>query len=216
MQTAASIGRLNFLRTKFRQTSLYMMIMDSAKTRADKTRRQIGMIVSSLESMRKLYWLLKKKSENENQLIQDQILLATVVIDAPPQRRGVSLEPGSEAVLEAQGALPSSQIHWTINWKELQTIHLGIVAFSKVCREQQIINLLIWPDNSTAIFDLRRLRATDTLTPAVKEICRAYQHLNMKILTKYFPGKNNIIVDALSRLCRQGDYQLHQMNLDQM
>ncbi|KAA6404236.1 MAG: hypothetical protein EZS28_000223 [Streblomastix strix] len=55
IETAALIGRLNFLRTQFREASLYLMIIDSAKTRAVKTQGWTGMMVSPLEALKELY-----------------------------------------------------------------------------------------------------------------------------------------------------------------
>ncbi|KAA6367763.1 MAG: hypothetical protein EZS28_036708 [Streblomastix strix] len=46
MKTAALIGRLNFLRIQFREAPLYLMLIDSAKTRAVKTQSWTGMMVS--------------------------------------------------------------------------------------------------------------------------------------------------------------------------
>ncbi|KAA6310385.1 MAG: hypothetical protein EZS28_056320 [Streblomastix strix] len=42
------------------------------------------------------------------------------------------------------------------------------------------------------------------------------KHLNMKIITQLVPAQQNIIADALSRLCRSGDYHLHPSYLDQI
>ncbi|KAA6380346.1 MAG: putative Transposon Ty3-I Gag-Pol polyprotein [Streblomastix strix] len=215
-ETAALIGRLNFLRTQFREASLYLMLMYSAKTRAVKTQGWTGMMVSPLEALKELYWWIKKIAENKKQQIQDQIPQAIVVTDASPQGWGATLELDSGEVLVAQVAWLSYQIHWTSNRKELQAIHLGIIAFARVCKELQITNLLIRSDNSKAVFDLRRLRATDTLAQAVKEIYLTCQHLNIKIITQHVPGKMNMIADALSRLCRSGDYHLHPSYLDQI
>ncbi|KAA6364063.1 MAG: putative Transposon Ty3-I Gag-Pol polyprotein, partial [Streblomastix strix] len=215
-ETAALIGRLNFLRTQFREASLYLMLIDSAKTRAVKTQGWTGMMVSPLEALKELYWWINKIAENKKQQIQDPIPQAIVVTDASPQGWGATLELDSGEVLVAHGAQLSYQIHWTSNRKELQAIHLGIIAFARVCKELQITNLLIRSDNSTAVLDFRRLRATDTLAPAVKEICLTCQHLNIKIITQHLPGKMNIIADALSRLCRSGDFHLHPSYLDQI
>ncbi|KAA6386476.1 MAG: hypothetical protein EZS28_018001, partial [Streblomastix strix] len=44
-ETAALIGRLNFLRTQFREASLYLMLIDSAKTRAVKTQSWTRLMV---------------------------------------------------------------------------------------------------------------------------------------------------------------------------
>ncbi|KAA6401267.1 MAG: putative Transposon Ty3-I Gag-Pol polyprotein [Streblomastix strix] len=215
-ETAALIGRLNFLRTQFGEASLYLMQIDSAKTRAVKTQGWTGMMVSPLEALKELYWWIKKITENKKIYIQPPIPQATAVTDASPQGWGATLELNSGEVLVAHGAWLSYQIHWTSNNKELQAIHLEIIAFARICKELQIINLLIRSDNSTAVFDLRRLRATDTLTPAVKDIYFTCQHLNMKIISQHVSGKKNIIADALSRLYRLGDYHFRPLYLDQI
>ncbi|KAA6361375.1 MAG: putative Transposon Ty3-G Gag-Pol polyprotein, partial [Streblomastix strix] len=123
-ETAALIGRLNFLRTQFREASLYLMLINSAKTRAVKTQGWTGMMVSPLEALKDLYWWIKKITENKKQQIQDPIPQATVVTDASPQGWGATLELDSGEVLVAHGAWLSYQIHWTSNRKELQAIHL--------------------------------------------------------------------------------------------
>ncbi|KAA6308883.1 MAG: hypothetical protein EZS28_056608, partial [Streblomastix strix] len=103
-ETAALIGRLNFLRTQFREASLYLMLIDSAKTRAVKTQGWTGMMVSPLEALKELYWWIKKIAENKKQQIQDPIPQATVVTDASPQGWGATLELDSGEVLVAHGA----------------------------------------------------------------------------------------------------------------
>ncbi|KAA6354428.1 MAG: hypothetical protein EZS28_050045, partial [Streblomastix strix] len=76
-ETAALIGRLNFLRTQFRKSSFHLMLIDSAKTRAVKTQGWTGMMVSPLEALKELYWWIKKIAENKKQQIQDPIPLVT-------------------------------------------------------------------------------------------------------------------------------------------
>ncbi|KAA6370184.1 MAG: hypothetical protein EZS28_034288, partial [Streblomastix strix] len=124
-----------------------------------------GMMVSPLEALKELYWWIKKIAENKKQQIQDPIPQATVVTDTSPQGWGATLELDSGEVLVAHGALLSHQIHLTSNRKELQAIHLGIIAFAKVCKELQVTNLLIRSDNSTAVFDLRRLNKNNMEHP---------------------------------------------------
>ncbi|KAA6365174.1 MAG: hypothetical protein EZS28_039301, partial [Streblomastix strix] len=158
--------------------------MGSAKTRAVKTQGWTGMMVSPLEAMKELYLCIKKIAENKKQQIQNPIPQATVETDASPKWWAATLELNFGEVLVAHGVWLSYQIHWTSNRKELQAIHLEIITFAIVCKELQKTNLLIRQDNFTAVFDLMRLRATDTLAPAVKEIFLTCQHLNMKIVTQ--------------------------------
>ncbi|KAA6362178.1 MAG: hypothetical protein EZS28_042296, partial [Streblomastix strix] len=131
-ETAALIGRLNFLRTQFREASLYLMLIDSAKTRAVKTQDWTGMIVSQLEASKELYWWIKKIAENKKQQIQDLIPQTTVVTDASSQGWGATIELDSGEVLVAHGAWLSYQIHWTNNRRfvicsSLQTIAKAII-----------------------------------------------------------------------------------------
>ncbi|KAA6359179.1 MAG: hypothetical protein EZS28_045294 [Streblomastix strix] len=116
-KAAALIGKLNFLRTKFWESSFYLMLIDSAKTRA-------------------------KIAENKKQQIQDLIPQATVQTDASPQSWGAKLELDYGEILLAHEAWLSYQIHWTSNRKELQAIHLRIIAFARDCKEMQITYLL--------------------------------------------------------------------------
>ncbi|KAA6319116.1 MAG: hypothetical protein EZS28_054858, partial [Streblomastix strix] len=52
---AALIRRLNFLRTQFREASLYLMLIDSAKASAVKTQSRTGKMVSPLGALKQLY-----------------------------------------------------------------------------------------------------------------------------------------------------------------
>ncbi|KAA6393490.1 MAG: hypothetical protein EZS28_010983 [Streblomastix strix] len=84
-ETAAPIGRLNFLRTQFREESLYLMLIESAKTRAVKTQGWTGMMVSPQAALKALYWWIKKIAEYKKKQIQDPIPQATVVTETSPQ-----------------------------------------------------------------------------------------------------------------------------------
>lgn len=97
-----------------------------------------------------------------------------------------------------------------------QAIFWGKIAFVKAWKEIQVTNLLIWSDNSAAVFDLRRLIAIGTFAPAAKEIYHICQYSCMKITVLHVPGNINIITDALSRFCRSRDYHLHSIYLDQI
>ncbi|KAA6385852.1 MAG: hypothetical protein EZS28_018621, partial [Streblomastix strix] len=123
-ETAALIGRLNSLKTQLREASLYLMLIDSVKTRAVKTQGWTGMMVSSLEILKELYRWIKKNSRKQE------------IIDIRPNstsncsnryltpRVGAKIQQDSGEVLVAHGAWLSYQIDWTSYRKELQAIHL--------------------------------------------------------------------------------------------
>ncbi|KAA6402475.1 MAG: hypothetical protein EZS28_002009 [Streblomastix strix] len=64
-ETATLIGRLNFLRARFKQASLCLMLQDSAKTKVIKVQYWTGMMVSLLKTLKELYQLIKKIAENK-------------------------------------------------------------------------------------------------------------------------------------------------------
>ncbi|KAA6363270.1 MAG: hypothetical protein EZS28_041201, partial [Streblomastix strix] len=80
------------MRTQFREASLYLTLIDSAKTKAIKIQGWTGMMVSPLEALKKLYWWIKKIAKYKNQQIQDPIPQATEVADASPQEWRATLE----------------------------------------------------------------------------------------------------------------------------
>ncbi|KAA6354560.1 MAG: hypothetical protein EZS28_049913, partial [Streblomastix strix] len=156
----------NFLRIQFRESSLFLIPIDSAKIRGVKTQDWTGMMASPLEALKELYCWIKKIQENKKQQIYDNSTCSSGS-KYFTTRVGATLELDSGEVPVAHGVLLSYQIHWTSNGKELHAIHIGILAFTRVCKKLQITNLLVKSDNSTTIFDLRRLRAKETLAPAV-------------------------------------------------
>ncbi|KAA6399998.1 MAG: putative Transposon Ty3-G Gag-Pol polyprotein [Streblomastix strix] len=81
-ETAALIGRLNFLKTQFKQASFYLMLIDSAKTRAVKTQSCTGMMVTPLKALKELYWWIRKIAKNKKQQIFDPIPQVTIATDA--------------------------------------------------------------------------------------------------------------------------------------
>ncbi|KAA6396365.1 MAG: hypothetical protein EZS28_008111 [Streblomastix strix] len=97
------IGRLNILRTQFDRESLYLVLIVSAKTRAVKTQRQTGIMVSPLDALKELCQLNRKIADNKKQQKQDPIPQATIVRDDSFQGGGTTLELDSVEVLIAQG-----------------------------------------------------------------------------------------------------------------
>ncbi|KAA6352890.1 MAG: hypothetical protein EZS28_051583 [Streblomastix strix] len=79
---------------------------------------------------------------------------------------------------------------------------------SKVFKELQIKAILIKSDSSTAVQDLTKQRAGQTLVAEVKKIVKLCQLLKIQTQTQHIPGVSNKITDALSRLSTQGDYSV--------
>ncbi|KAA6361349.1 MAG: hypothetical protein EZS28_043124, partial [Streblomastix strix] len=87
-------------------------------------------------------------------------------------------------------------------------IFLGLFRYGQIFKELQIKAILIKSDSSTAVQDLAKYRAGQTLVAEVKKIVKLCQQQRIQIQTQRIPGMSNKITDALSRLSTQGDYQV--------
>ncbi|KAA6308868.1 MAG: hypothetical protein EZS28_056612, partial [Streblomastix strix] len=75
-------------------------------------------------------------------------------------------------------------------------------------KELQIKAILIKSDSSTAVQDLAKQRAGETLVAEVKKIIKLCQQLKMQTQTHYILGISNKITDELSKLSTLGDYSV--------
>ncbi|KAA6368038.1 MAG: hypothetical protein EZS28_036435 [Streblomastix strix] len=90
----------------------------------------------------------------------------------------------------------------------MEAIFLGLFRYGQVFKELQIKAILIKSDSSTAVQDLAKQRAGETLVAEVKKIVKLCQQLKKQTQTQHIPGISNKITDALSRLSTQGDYSV--------
>ncbi|KAA6348218.1 MAG: hypothetical protein EZS28_051990, partial [Streblomastix strix] len=90
----------------------------------------------------------------------------------------------------------------------MEALYLGLFRYGQVFKELQIKAILIKSDSSTAVQDLAKQRAGETLVAEVKKIVKLCQQLRIQTQTQHIPGISNKITDALSRLSTQGDYSL--------
>ncbi|KAA6375751.1 MAG: hypothetical protein EZS28_028722 [Streblomastix strix] len=100
------------------------------------------------------------------------------------------------------------QKRWTSNKKETEAIYLGLFCYEQVFKELQIKAILIKSDSSTAIRDLAKQRAGQTLVAEVKKIVKLNQQLKIQTQTQHIPGISNKITQTLCRLSTQADYSI--------
>ncbi|KAA6369639.1 MAG: hypothetical protein EZS28_034833, partial [Streblomastix strix] len=84
----------------------------------------------------------------------------------------------------------------------------GLRSFAKVLKNSRVQSLAIRSDNSTAVFDIRKWRASISLVIEIKYVHKTIEKLGIQIQITHLPGVKNEIADALSRLSRAGDYKL--------
>ncbi|KAA6404284.1 MAG: hypothetical protein EZS28_000193 [Streblomastix strix] len=133
---------------------------------------------------------------------------AVMVSNASPKGWGVTLELQTGDTLVQHGEWNKEQKKQTSNKKDMEAIFLGLFRYGQVFKELQINAILFKSDSSTAVQDLAKQRAGETLVAVVKKIVKLYQQLKIQTQTQHIPGISNKVTDALSRLSTQGDYSL--------
>ncbi|KAA6390856.1 MAG: hypothetical protein EZS28_013616 [Streblomastix strix] len=91
---------------------------------------------------------------------------------------------------------------------EVKAITQGLVCFAKVSKNSQIKSPVIRIDNSTAVFNIRRRRASTSLIKEIKEVQQTIEKQGKQIQIDHITGVKIEIADALSRISRSWDYKL--------
>ncbi|KAA6367210.1 MAG: hypothetical protein EZS28_037265 [Streblomastix strix] len=92
--------------------------------------------------------------------------------------------------------------------REIKAITQSLYNFTKILKNSRIQSLAIRSDNSTAVFDIRKWRASILLIKEIKQVHQAIEKLGIQIQITHLLEVKNEIADALSRLLRAGDYKL--------
>ncbi|KAA6359199.1 MAG: hypothetical protein EZS28_045274 [Streblomastix strix] len=95
----------------------------------------------------------------------------------------------------------------------MEAIFLGPYCYGGTLKELQIKAILIKSDSSTAVQDLAKQRAGETLVAEVKKIVKLCQQLRKQTHIQHIIGISNKITDALSRLSNQGDYSVKKRDI---
>ena len=92
---------------------------------------------------------------------------------------------------------PSCSLY-SINHRELLVIFLALDGFSQLLHHQFVA---LFMDNTTALSYLRKEGGTrlSTLNSVAQAILRFCEGLSIRLLPQFFPGKMNVLADALSR-----------------
>ncbi|KAA6355072.1 MAG: hypothetical protein EZS28_049401 [Streblomastix strix] len=154
--------------------------MDSAKTRALKNKEWRENMIPPKEILQELYWWHGVIVRNQEMTLKVKIPEAVMVSDASPKGWGVTLELQTGDTLVQHGEWNKEQKKWTSNKKEMEAIFLGLFRYGQVFKELQIKAILIRSDSSTAVQDLAKQRAGQTLVAEVKKIVRLCQQLRIR------------------------------------
>ncbi|KAA6375674.1 MAG: putative Transposon Tf2-6 polyprotein [Streblomastix strix] len=206
-QTAKLIGKLNYQRQQFQETSLSLNIIDHQKAQPARLRGWNTTMIMNKTAIPEINWWIQKLWANiPAQLIQipPQMTLTT---DAAPSGWGSTQERELEIIAMAHGTQNKRQVKVTSNSREIKDITQGLRSFAKTLKNSRVQSLAIRSDNSKAVFDIKKWRASTSLIKKIKQVRQTKEKLRIQIQITHLPGVKNEIADALSRLSRAGDYK---------
>ncbi|KAA6359614.1 MAG: hypothetical protein EZS28_044859 [Streblomastix strix] len=208
MQQAKLIAKLNYQRLQFQEASLFLNTMDHLKTQAARLRgwkATMTMIKTAILDINQ--WIANLRANIPAELIQIPQQM-TMTTDAAPSRWVSTIEKELEMIVMAQGTWNKRQAKLTSNNREIKAITQGLRSFAKTLKNSRVQSLAIRSDNSTAIFDIRKWRASTSLIKEIKKVHQTIEKLRIQIQITHLPGVKNEIADALSRLSKAGEYKL--------
>ncbi|KAA6364129.1 MAG: putative reverse transcriptase [Streblomastix strix] len=207
-QTAKLIRKLNYLRLQFQEASLFLNIMDHQKAQAARLRGWNTTMIMNKTAIPDInWWIAKLRANIPTQLIQIPPLM-TMKTDAAPSGWGSALEKEPEMIAVSHGTWNKSQVKLSNNNREIKAITQGLRSFAKTLKNLRVQSLAIRSDNSTAVFDFRKCRASTSLIKEIKQVHQTIEKLGIQIQITHLPGVKNEIADVLSRLSWAGDYKL--------
>ncbi|KAA6399180.1 MAG: hypothetical protein EZS28_005287 [Streblomastix strix] len=128
--------------------------------------------------------------------------------DASLQGWGATLKYENQIELIQHDCRNKKEVEMTSNTKETKAIYYGLLRFEQVFKKMQDQAILIRSDNTTAVYDIGKQKAKESLIKRIKQLFYLVKRLKLQITTIRIPGKLNSTTDSLSRLCRSGDYTL--------
>ncbi|KAA6360885.1 MAG: putative Gag-Pol polyprotein, partial [Streblomastix strix] len=207
-QMAKLIGKLNYLRLQFYEAPLFLNTMDHQKAQAAKLRGWITTMIMNKTTIPDInWWITKLRANIPAQLIQIPPQM-TMTTDAVPSGWSSTQEKKLEMIAMAHGTWNKRQAKLSSKNNEIKAMIQGLRSFAKTLKNLQDQSLAIRSDNSTAVFDIKKWRASISLIKEIKQVHQTIETLRILIQITHLPGVKNEIADALSRLSRAGDYKL--------
>ncbi|KAA6357844.1 MAG: hypothetical protein EZS28_046628, partial [Streblomastix strix] len=182
------MGKLNYLRLQFQTASLFLNIMDHQKAQSARLRGWSTTMIMNKTAVPDINWWIAKLRAN----------IPAQLIQIPPQ-----MTNDNRCSTKWMG-----QAKLTSNNREIKAITQGLRSFAKTLKNLRVQSLAIRSDNSTAVFDIRKWRASTSLIKEIKQVHKTIEKLGIQIQITHLPGVKTEIADALSRLSRAGVYKL--------
>ncbi|KAA6400555.1 MAG: hypothetical protein EZS28_003918 [Streblomastix strix] len=174
-QLASIIDKQNFQRVQVRNASRYLQRINSVRTRELKNQNWKENVILHKNILYELYCWKGAISRNQEKTLEVRISEAVMVSNASPKGLGVILKLQVEDTLVKYGKWNKEQRNQISNKKEMEAIFLDIYHYRQTFGELQIKAILIISDSSTAVQDITKQRAGETLVAEVKKIVKQQQ-----------------------------------------
>ncbi|KAA6341859.1 MAG: hypothetical protein EZS28_052427, partial [Streblomastix strix] len=113
--------------------------------------------------------------------------------DAAPSGWGSTLEKELEMIAMAHGTWNKRQAKLSSNNREIKAIIQGLRSFAKTLKNSRVQSLAIRSDNSIAVFDIKKWRASTSLIKEIKQVHQTIEKLGIQIQITHLPGVRNEI-----------------------
>ncbi|KAH7820386.1 uncharacterized protein MONOS_6257 [Monocercomonoides exilis] len=210
------IGKLNATRFVNQEASLnlsqlFKLLNEALSLSGWKGKMRVNASITNC--LRKWSERLKENQPRRlNPVFRPEAILST---DASVFAIGATLKVNNQ-MMDFHKRLPPPVINQSSNYRELFAINQAIAHFTNSIRNQEIRNLLIQSDNTTAVYNLNRWGAGPNLRNLLKKIWNQIQALKVVVKAQHIPGERNVRADGLSRLAKGGDYEVEQEALEEI
>ncbi|KAA6395236.1 MAG: hypothetical protein EZS28_009237 [Streblomastix strix] len=203
-------------KTTIQEASFFLNLMYHQKSQAATLRGwniTMAMNITTIPDVN--WWIVKLRANIPAQLVQISQQM-TMTTDEAPSGWGSSLEKELEMIAMVHETWNKRYAKLTSNSTEIKAITQGLRSFVKVLKSSRIQSLPIRNDITTAVFDIRKCRASISLIKEIKQVHQTIEKLGIQIQITHLPGVRNEIADALSRLSRAEDYKLKEKIFQQI
>ena len=203
----ALIGSLNFLRAQIPRASLYLRALHSALTRGVNESGWSGFTTFSRATTSELLWWQRKVSLNSPYSFAPRVSQATLTSAASELGWGATLLIGTH-LFETYGFFLTSDSLASSNQRETAAVLRSLHNFKPLLAAAGIHAMTVRSDNSATVCNLERRGVGLPLLHLTREIFKILTELDLRLKVVHLPGKQNELVDALSRMEISGDYSL--------
>ncbi|KAA6368260.1 MAG: putative Transposon Ty3-I Gag-Pol polyprotein, partial [Streblomastix strix] len=208
-QLVAQIGRLIFLRLQIKRSVVVSNGIGQSEDIIVEY-RVMGWNNDSEQSSNQKIEMVDKENWGQPTRITDQQKITTCMLttDASPQGWGATVIYENQIKLIQHDCWIEKEAKMTSYAKEIKAIYDGLLCFEQVFKKMQNQAVLIRSNNTTAVYDIGKWKAKESLIERIKQVFYLVKILKLQITTIHIPEKLNPTIDSLSRLCKSGDYAL--------